>query len=197
MSGHGRAPARFFATPQELAAWFAEHHTSAAELWVGFHKVGSGRASVTWPQSVDEALCVGWIDGVRKRIDDAAYEIRFTPRRRGSIWSTVNVRRFGELQAQGRVALAGATAFALRQENRTGVYSHENRPAELPAEYEATLHAVPAAWAYWTAAAPSYRRAVTWWLIGAKQETTRQRRLAQLIEDCAAGREVGLMRRPG
>jgi uncharacterized protein YdeI (YjbR/CyaY-like superfamily) len=172
----------FFRAAAELQRWFGKHHASAGELHVGYWKVGSGRPSITWPQSVDEALCVGWIDGVRKRIDDASYMIRFTPRRATSIWSAVNVARFEALDAQGRITAAGQAAFAARREDRSRVYSFEQGSLELPADCAALLRGNAKACVDFDARAPSYRKAVIWWIVSAKQEATRRRRLALLIE---------------
>jgi uncharacterized protein YdeI (YjbR/CyaY-like superfamily) len=179
---------RFFRSPAELRRWFARHHASAAELFLGYWKVGSGEKSVTWPESVDEALCVGWIDGVRKRIDEHSYVIRFSPRKASSIWSAVNIARVAVLDAEGRLHDAGRAAFALRRENKSGVYSFEQRGIELPAAYAKLLKAHHAAWADWQCRSPSYRKAAMWWVVSAKQEATRARRLATLI-DCSASGE--------
>lgn len=188
----------FFATPEEFRAWLHAHHQTAGELWVGFHKVGSGKPSITWPQSVDEALCVGWIDGVRKRIDDDRYVIRFTPRKPGSNWSAINIRRMGELQAEGRVLPAGQAAFDRRRDDRSAIYSYERRTsAELPAEYEQRFRADAAAWEYFQSQAPWYRRTATHWVISAKREETRQKRLATLIDDSAHRRPIAGLDRKG
>ncbi len=176
------ATPRFFSTPAELRRWFARHHRDTSELFVGYWKVASGERSVTWPESVDEALCVGWIDGVTRRIDEQRYVIRFTPRKASSIWSAVNIARVQALEAEGRMQDAGRAAFALRRENKSGVYSFEQDSVELPDEYATLLQANRTAWAHFEARAPSYRKAVLWWIVSAKQEATRQRRLAQLIE---------------
>jgi uncharacterized protein YdeI (YjbR/CyaY-like superfamily) len=178
---------RFFRSPAELRRWFARHHVSATELFVGYWKVGSGEKSVTWPESVDEALCVGWIDGVTRRIDDKRYVIRFTPRKASSIWSAVNIARIAALDAQGRLLAAGRAAFAARRENKSGVYSFEQDGVELPDVYAKLLKANRKAWRHFEARAPSYRKAVMWWIVSAKQEATRQRRLAQLIEHSERG----------
>lgn len=163
----------FFATPQELRAWLAEYHESAGELWVGFHKKGTGRPSVTWPQAVDQALCFGWIDGVRKGVDEASYRIRFTPRRARSNWSAVNVARVAELTEQGLMRPAGLCAFERRSEDRTGIYSHERRhAARLDPEQERRLRADTAAWEFFQAQPPSYRRTAIHWVINAKREET-------------------------
>jgi uncharacterized protein YdeI (YjbR/CyaY-like superfamily) len=188
-------PPRFFATPADFRAWLAEHHETETELLVGFYKKGSGRPSITWPESVDEALCFGWIDGVRRRVDDEAYSIRFTPRKRSSIWSTVNVRRMGELVAAGLVAPAGLRAFEARREDRSGVYGHERAtPAELEPDQQRRLEADAEAWAWFSAQAPSYRRTAIHWVVSAKRAETRERRLATLIEDSRAGVKVKPLR---
>jgi uncharacterized protein YdeI (YjbR/CyaY-like superfamily) len=160
--------------------------------------VGSGRPSITWPQSVDEALCVGWIDGIRKRLDEHSYVIRFTPRKPGSIWSAVNIRRMGELQAEGRVLPAGEAAFARRRDNKSAIYSYEQRKsAELPPEYEARFRQNAAAWDYFQAQAPWYRRTATHWVTSAKKEETREKRLATLIDDSAHARPIAQLDRTG
>jgi uncharacterized protein YdeI (YjbR/CyaY-like superfamily) len=188
----------FFATPADLRAWLAQHHDSEAELWVGFHKKASGRPSVTWPEAVDQALCFGWIDGVRKRLDADSYVNRFTPRRRRSNWSAVNVRRMEQLIADGLVHPAGLAAFEARREQRSGVYSYENRhAARLEEAQERRFRANAKAWEHFQARPAGYRRAATWWVVSAKREATRERRLAQLIEDSAAGRTVAPLTRPG
>jgi uncharacterized protein YdeI (YjbR/CyaY-like superfamily) len=188
----------FFATPAQFRAWLEEHHDSASELLVGFYKKGSGRPSITWPESVDQALCFGWIDGVRRSLGDEAYTIRFTPRRSRSIWSAVNVARMQELTADGLVHPAGTAAFERRSDDRTAIYSYEQRKrARLPDDYEERLRANAAAAAFFDSRPPSYRRAATHWVISAKREATRERRLAQLIEDSAAGRTVGPLTPPG
>lgn len=190
--------ARFFATPQELRAWLEAHHAEAGELLVGFYKKGSGRPSITWPESVDEALCFGWIDGIRRRIDDESYSIRFTPRRARSIWSVVNIKRAGELIADGRMTPAGLAAFEARDEDRSAIYSYEQRhSAKLEPEQEARLRADPAAWKWFQSRPPSWRRAAVYWVTSAKKPETRERRLATLIEDAAAGRMPKALTPPG
>lgn len=184
------ANVRFFRSPPDLRRWFDRHHASASELWVGFHKKDSGRPSVTWPESVDEALCVGWIDGIRKRLDDSSYTIRFTPRRAGSIWSAVNIRRAEALVAEGRMRPAGAKAFAARKENRSGVYSYEQRRDQLDEPYNTLLKKNEAAWTFFQVQPPSYRKAVWWWVVSGKTEATRLRRLDKLIAASARGRRV-------
>jgi len=179
-----------FATADEFRAWLEANHDSATELWVGYYKKGASKTSMSYRESVDEGLCFGWIDGITRRIDDEVYTIRFTPRTRRSTWSAVNVARIGELMAAGRARPAGIRAFEARTEDNTGIYSYENRPADLPDAYLAQLKANEAAWNWWQAQRPGYRRVATWWVVSAKQEATRERRLATLIEDCAAGRMI-------
>ena len=182
---------RFFATPADFRAWLARNHGRAGELLVGFHKRDSGRPSITWPQSVDEALCFGWIDGVRRRIDDRRYTIRFTPRRRGSIWSAVNIKRAQELQNMGRMAPAGLAAFEARRDDRSAIYSYEQRKsAELPPPMMRPLEANAAAMKDFEARAPWYRRAVAHWVISAKKDETRRKRLETLIACSARGAPV-------
>jgi uncharacterized protein YdeI (YjbR/CyaY-like superfamily) len=188
----------FFATPAEWRAWLQEHHDSERELLVGFYRRASGRPSITWPESVDEALCFGWIDGVRRSRDAESYTIRFTPRQRRSTWSAVNVARVRELEAEGRMHAAGLEAFARRSDDRTAIYSYEQRrTATLSEEQEAQLRADPAAWAYFQAQPPSWRRTAAHWVTSAKREETRERRLAQLVEACAEGRRPPALTPPG
>ena len=185
----------FFTTAAGFRAWLEANHATAGELLVGYYKVGTGRPSMTWPQSVDQALCFGWIDGIRRRIDDESYSIRFTPRRRGSHWSLVNVRRAMELSEQGLMTPAGLAAFAARDAAKTQEYSYEARPDALPADYEGVLRQNSAVWAYWEAQPAHYRRGTVQWVMSAKREETRRKRLATLVEDSAAGRWIALYRR--
>jgi uncharacterized protein YdeI (YjbR/CyaY-like superfamily) len=181
----------FFATPEEFGAWLEEHHESADELLVGFHKNGSGRPSITWPESVEQALRFGWIDGVRRSLGDESYTIRFTPRKRTSNWSLVNVAKVEELKERGLMAPAGLRAYEARTPERTGVYSTERAEAAvLPKEFERRFRANPTAWQWFGDRAPGYRRTATHWVVSAKREETRLRRLAQLIECSAEGRNV-------
>jgi len=185
----------FFASAAEFRAWLEQHHAQAQELLVGYYKVGSGKPSLTWPESVDEALCFGWIDGLRKRLDDERYTIRFTPRKPRSTWSAVNVQRVAVLTAEGRMRPAGLKAFEARSADKTSIYSYEQRKAARlsPAQTRA-FKANPAAWAYFQAQPAWYRTAATWWVVSAKKEETRERRLAQLIADSAAGRGIPQLR---
>jgi uncharacterized protein YdeI (YjbR/CyaY-like superfamily) len=187
----------FFATPAELRAWFAEHHADAAELRVGFYRRGTGRPSVTWAEAVDQALCFGWIDGVRRGIDAESYQIRFTPRRTRSNWSAVNIERMAALTKAGLVAEAGQRAFEARSPERSGVYAYEQRgSAALDPAQEARFRADAAAWEFFSAQPPSYRTTAIWWVVSAKRAETRERRLATLIEDSAAGRRLARLARP-
>jgi len=185
---------RFFATAANWRAWLEEHHATAPEVVVGFYRKGSRKPSVTWPEAVDQALCFGWIDGIRRRIDDESYSNRFTPRRRGSNWSVINVKRVGELRALGLMRPAGLAAFEAREDARTGQYSYEQAGRELEPELEARLRANAEAWRYWQAQPAGYRRTVSHWITSAKHPATRERRLASLIEDSAAGRPIKPMR---
>ena len=186
----------FFETPAALRAWFQQHHASHKELWVGYYKKGSGLPSITWPESVDEALCFGWIDGVRKSLDATSYHIRFTPRKPRSTWSKVNIAKVQALEAAGKMTPAGRAAFERRTEENSGIYSLEGERADaLPEPYAAALAADEAASAYFAAAPPWYRRAAVHWVTSAKREATRERRLAQLVESSAAGEEVPPLRR--
>ena len=177
----------FFPAPPEFRRWLEANHHTAAELWVGFHKKGSGRPSITWPESVDEAICFGWIDGVRKRLDDDSYTIRFSPRRPGSVWSSVNIKRAEALAAEGRLRPAGIKAFEARRENRSGIYSYEQRSADLPEPYAAILRRNEPAWEFFQAQPPSRRKAIFWWIVSAKQEKTRLKRMEKLIAFSARG----------
>jgi uncharacterized protein YdeI (YjbR/CyaY-like superfamily) len=188
---------KFFRSQKELRRWFERNHQAAAELWVGFYKKGSGKPTVTWPESVDEALCFGWIDGIRKSLGPESYTNRFTPRKARSTWSAINVKRARELIELGLMQPAGLAAFEAREERRTGIYSYEQRPQELPPEYERQLKKNRRAWAFWRGVAPSYRKAATWWVISAKKEETRARRLALLIETSAKSERVPPLRSPG
>jgi len=182
---------QFFATPAELRAWLTAHHAAEKELLVGFRKKASGKPSITWPESVDEALCFGWIDGVRRNIDEQTYSIRFTPRKPTSIWSAVNVARVTELTAQGKMLPAGLRAFAARTPERTGVYSFERaEAAKLSPAQEKQLRANKKAAKFFDAQPPWYQRTAIHWVISAKREDTRERRLTQLITDSAAGRTI-------
>lgn len=187
-----------FDCPDAFRDWLKRYHSERDELWVGFWKKSSGRPSITWPESVDEALCFGWIDSLRKRVDDEAYTIRFTPRRSRSTWSLRNLARYEALEAGGRIEPAGAKAYRKRREENSGVYSFEQEAqATLSDDYLARLQSDAAAWADWQSRPLGYRKQVTHWIMSAKRESTRERRLEALIEDSVAGREVKPLRLKG
>ncbi len=184
-----------FESPAAFGSWLREHHARRDELWVGYWKKGTGRPSITWEESVAEALCFGWIDGIRKRLDEEAYTIRFTPRRQGSTWSLRNIRQYQALDAAGRVEPAGRSAFGRRTAEKSGTYSFEQQtPPSLPKDYLARLSSNEEAWTDWQSRPPGYRKQVAHWVMSAKREATRERRLAILIEDCAAGRKIKPLR---
>lgn len=180
----------YFATPKAFRAWLKTHHAKATELLVGFYKRDSGHPSITWPESVDEALSFGWIDGVRKSLGAEAYTIRFTPRRTGSIWSAVNIARVAVLEAEGRMTTAGRKAFEARTEARSGIYAFEQKDVTLAPAYEKKIKANKAAWTDLQSRPAWYRKQVTWWVMSAKQEATRERRLEKLIAGHAKGELV-------
>jgi uncharacterized protein YdeI (YjbR/CyaY-like superfamily) len=181
----------FFATPAAFRRWLEDNHGSASELLVGFYKTSSGKPSMTWPESVDEALCFGWIDGVRKSLGPDAYTIRFTPRKATSIWSNINVAKVEALRAAGKMRPAGEAAFAKRRADRTGVYSAERKePAKLSPAHAAKLAANKKAATWFAAQAPSYQRTALHLVVSAKQEATRDRRLDELIRCSAAGQRL-------
>jgi uncharacterized protein YdeI (YjbR/CyaY-like superfamily) len=181
----------FFGMPGELRAWLEEHHADARELYIGFHKKATGRPSITWPESVDEALCFGWIDGVRRSLGDDSYVIRFTPRKARSTWSAVNIGRAQELIADGRMQPAGLRAFEGRTDDRSAIYAYEQRGnAKLDPEQEREFRANEPAWEYFQSRPPSYCKTAIWWIVSAKREETRRKRLRTLIEDSAARRTI-------
>ena len=175
----------FFPTPSDFRKWLAKHHAITAELWVGYYKKDSGKPSITWPESVDQALCYGWIDGVRKSIDASRYKIRFTPRKSGSVWSSINIKRVQALIEEKQMTPAGLKAYESRKENRSGIYSYEQRRAELEEPYDRLLKKNKAAWRFFQSQPPSYRKTASWWIISAKQEATRRKRLEKLIAHSA------------
>jgi uncharacterized protein YdeI (YjbR/CyaY-like superfamily) len=181
---------RFFATPADFRIWLEVHHQTRPELWVGFYTKGSGKPSITWPESVDEALCFGWIDGIRKSLDSLSYIIRFSPRQKKSVWSEINIKRVGVLLAEGRMEAAGLKAFQARRENRSGIYSYEQRRAQLPQPYQEGLQKDKAAWSFFQSQPLSYRKQVSWWVISAKKEETRQKRLQKAMETFARGKRL-------
>jgi uncharacterized protein YdeI (YjbR/CyaY-like superfamily) len=184
----------FFESPDELRDWFDAHHQTAADLWLGYHRKATGKPTISWSDAVDEALCVGWIDGIRKRLDDTRSAQRFTPRRKGSTWSAINVAKVGKLTSEGRMRPAGIAAFERRTEANTAVYSYERPNAGFSDGELERFKAVPAAWGDWERRPPSYRRTVTHWVTSAKGAETRARRLEALIAASAAGQPVGPMR---
>lgn len=188
----------FLDSPGELRAWFEANAETAAELILGLRKVpGRGiPAPLSWAQAVDEALCVGWIDGIRRSVE-GGYSIRLSPRRAGSTWSAVNVERVRALTAEGRTRPAGLAAFERRDPAKVAIYAYENRHRGLDPESEAAIRADPAAWAFFSAQPPSYRNTAAYWVMSPKQVKTQARRMVRLIEDSAAGRKVGPLRRPG
>ncbi len=179
----------FFATPGAFRAWLEKHHASASELWVGFHKKSTGMPSITWPESVDEALCFGWIDGIRKTIDENRYVIRFTPRKPKSNWSTVNIKRVAELTKLGLMKAAGLKVFEERDAKRE--YSYEQtRQTPFDPLLEKKFRANKKAWAFFEAQPPGYRKTLTFWVMNAKREETRMGRLEKLIEASANGKRI-------
>jgi len=180
----------FFQTPADFGTWLEKNHATATELWVGFYKKDSGKPSITWPESADQALCFGWIDGIRQRVDEISYQIRFTPRRRGSIWSAINIKRAKELVRQKQMRPSGLKAFAARIENKSGIYSYEQRSTELSQPYANLLKKNKAAWNFFEKQPPSYRKMIGWWIISAKKEETRMARLAKLISESAKGKRL-------
>ena len=180
----------FFATPADLRRWFARNAARKAELLVGFHRKGSGKPSITWSESVDEALCVGWIDGVRRSIDDTSYTIRFTPRRPGSMWSAINIAKVKELTDAGRMKPAGLAVFASRRADRSGYSYKQLTTSAFAPEQENRFRRSAKAWRFFSDQPPGYRRVATFWVTSARREETRERRLATLIADSAAGRRL-------
>jgi len=188
---------RFFATPNKWRLWLEANHATERELWVGFYKRSAGKPSITWPESVDEALCLGWIDGIRKRVDVVSYTIRFTPRKATSTWSTVNIGRVAELQTQGRMRPAGQAAFDKRKEEKSGIYSYEQEQSDnqaklrkLARKHQAALKANAKAWEFFRSQAPWYQRAATFWINSAKRPETQLKRLETLIGDSARRRPI-------
>lgn len=186
----GAMKPRFFRSPAEFRLWLEKHHATVRELWVGFYKVASGRGGLTYKEAVDEALCSGWIDGVRKRVDEDSYMHRFTPRTATSTWSVANTKRVEELIALERMAPPGLKVFRERDQQRSGAYSFENRPKTLDAARERTFKADRAAWRFFRAQPPGYQRLAAFWIMSAKKDETRQRRLASMIRTSAEGRRM-------
>jgi len=180
----------FFRTAAEFRGWLENNQGQAAELLVGFRRKNSGKPSITYPEALDEALCFGWIDGVRKRFDETSYTVRFTPRKPKSVWSAVNIKRVGELIKLERMADGGRQVFDRRDEKRANLYSYERAVCKLEGACEKKFRANQKAWEFYQAQPPGYRRVTCWWVSSAKQEETRLRRLAELIEDSAHGRRI-------
>ncbi len=185
----------YFASGAEFRDWLVQNGTDASELLVGLFKIRTGRTGMSYQEALDEALCFGWIDGVRRRIDDESYSIRFSPRKPRSIWSLVNTRRVTQLRALGRMQPQGLKAFAARTEARTGIYAFESAPRNLSAGFEARFRRKPRAWDFFESRPPWYRRTASFWVMNAKKEETRQRRSGILMRDSACGRLIGPLRR--
>jgi len=185
----------FFASPLEFKNWLEKNHSHSSELWVGFYKKGSKKPSITWPESVDQALCYGWIDGIRKSIDENSYTIRFTPRNPKSIWSAVNINRVGELNNLGLMQPSGIEVFEKRDEKRAQLYSFERSNVKLDDQYEKKFKENNKAWNFFQSQAPSYKKPAIWWVISAKQEQTRLKRLETLIKDSEAEQKIGPLKR--
>ena len=180
----------FFATQQDFRNWLEKHYKTEQELYVGYYKVSSKKPSMTWSESVDQALCFGWIDGIRKTIDHESYCIRFTPRRPNSIWSDINIKKVEELTKAGLMKPEGIKAFSLRKEHQSGIYSHENEHAVFDANFENTFKENKIAWEYFSKQAPSYKKVITHWIMSAKQEKTRQARLEKTINSSEQQKRV-------
>ena len=188
---------KFFASLSEWRAWLEKHHADTHELWVGFYKRDSGRPSITWPESVDGALCFGWIDGVRKSIDAIRYKIRFTPRKPRSVWSAININRVTELSKSGHMHSAGLAAFEKRSHDRSAIYAYEQRKkAKLPAPFEKKFRANGGAWKFFQSQPPWYQRTSTYWVVSAKKEETRLKRLDTLIDCSARKQNIRSLNRP-
>ena len=185
----------FFTTQSEFRKWLEKNHKKEKELWVGYYKKETGKSSITWPQSVEEALCFGWIDGIRKSVDDRSYTIRFTPRNPKSIWSKKNINTIREMIRQGRMMPAGMEAFENLDEKKLQIYSSEQRIVQLKREYEVIFQKNKKAWNFFQSQVPSYQKLVIHWVMSAKQEETRLKRLGILIDDSTEGKKIGLLRR--
>jgi uncharacterized protein YdeI (YjbR/CyaY-like superfamily) len=181
---------KFFRTATDFRRWLERNHANATELWVGFYKKASGRQSITWSASVDQALCFGWIDGIRRSVDENSYQIRFTPRRPGSIWSAINIKRAEELARRNQMQPIGLQAFSRRIENKSGIYSYEQRTTELKQPYAKLFKTNKTAWSFFKEQSPSYRKMMGWWIISAKKEETRLARLAKLINESARAKRL-------
>jgi uncharacterized protein YdeI (YjbR/CyaY-like superfamily) len=190
------AKLRFFRSPAEFRTWLEKNHDRESELLVGFYKKSSGKGGITYEEAVDEALCFGWIDGVRRSVDDERSTIRFTPRRQKSNWSLKNIRRVNELTELGRMAPSGITAFERRDPSEASTYSFEQANPAFGEDLEKRFRRNRKAWRFWEAQPPGYRKAATWWVVSAKLEETRIRRLQTLIEDSANGRRLAQVTSP-
>jgi uncharacterized protein YdeI (YjbR/CyaY-like superfamily) len=186
----------YFESATDFRRWLEEHHVSAAEAWLGFRRKGSDLAGLSYAESVDEALCFGWIDGQTYGLGEPGYAIRFTPRRRGSNWSAANIGRAGELAAEGRMTEAGIRHFRARRVPEPGAYTYSTRPSDLPETYANMFRGNESAWRFYAEQRPSYRKSMTWWVVSAKREETRLRRLAALIDESAAGRRIDELNMP-
>ena len=184
---------RFFSTPDKFREWLERNHDSTSELLLGFHKKSSGKKSITYAEALDEALCYGWIDGVRKNLNETSYTIRFTPRKARSIWSLVNVKHVERLTREGRMRPAGIEAYGRRDPKRTGIYAFENRPREFSPEFEKAFRKNKIAWTFFQEQPPGYKRVIVFWVMEAKKEETRMRRFKQLVELCEKGLRLGLL----
>src|ERR1044072_1714575 len=185
---------KFFNSPEKFREWLERNHDSATELMIGFHKKSSGKKSLTYAEALDEALCFGWIDGVRKSLNETSYMQRFTPRKPRSIWSNINVKHVERLRKEGRMQRAGIEAYERRSPERTGIYSFENRPRELSPEFEKTFRQNKAAWKFFQEQPPGYKRLMVFRTMSAKKEETRLRRLKQLIESSEKGERMGILK---
>jgi len=180
----------FFTNSSEFRAWLEENHLKAKELWVGYYRVETGRPSMTWSESVDQALCFGWIDGIRKKVDDEGYCIRFTPRKKTSTWSRINIDKVEELKKKGLMRPAGLEAYSHKKDNNSGIYSFENEVKDLPEEYVLSFQKDKTAWEFYSAQPPSYRKVTTHWILSAKLEKTRQNRLEKLMAESRRQRRI-------
>jgi len=184
---------KFFATKEKFREWLEKNHASANELEIGFYKKSSGKKSITYAEALDEALCFGWIDGVRRSLDETSYQQRFTPRRARSIWSLVNVKHVERLKKEGKMHAAGLAAYEQRDPKRTGIYAFENAPRELSAEYEKEFRKTKGAWEYFQTYPPYLKKTISYWVMSAKKEETRSARLRRLIECSARGERIGVL----
>jgi uncharacterized protein YdeI (YjbR/CyaY-like superfamily) len=180
----------FFQTQSEFRTWLEANHETASELLVGYYKVGSGKPSMTWSESVDQALCFGWIDGIRRRIDDESYSIRFTPRKAKSVWSAVNIAKVAELTEKCLMKPAGISAFERRSEDKSAIYAYENKPTAFDADLEAVFRSNPSAWEFFERQPTGYRRTLMYWVMSAKQEKTKRERLAKLMGASASSERL-------